>query len=59
MRTRSLGPGGKDATVRGSTVGSAITGYHGDVQKSDDMVEKINAYTQGGIYSVVYQFCTM
>lgn len=54
-----LGPGGKDLTVRMSTVGSAITGYHGDVFKPDDMVEKINASTQAGIDSVIYHFGTM
>ena len=53
------GPGGKDLTIKVSTVGSSITGYHGDVQKSDDMVEKINSSTDGGIDSVIFHFGTM
>jgi predicted phage terminase large subunit-like protein len=53
------GAGIKDLTVKMSTVGSAITGYHGDVFKPDDMVEKINASTDGGIDSVIYHFGTM
>lgn len=53
------GAGIKDLTVKMSTVGSAITGYHGDVFKPDDMVEKINASTESGIDSVIYHFGTM
>jgi predicted phage terminase large subunit-like protein len=56
---KKLGPGGKDETCRASTVGSAITGYHGDVFKADDMVEKINSGTPTGIQSVIYHFGTM
>ena len=56
---KKLGPGGKDLTIKVSTVGSSITGYHGDVQKSDDMVEKINSSTDGGIDSVIFHFGTM
>ena len=36
-----------------STVGSAITGYHGDVFKVDDAVEKINSSSQNGIEDVI------
>ena len=50
---KKLGPGGKEPTVLASTVGSAITGYHGDVQKSDDLVEKINSSSQNGIDEVI------
>lgn len=56
---RKLGPGGKEPTVQASTVGSAITGYHGDVFKADDMVEKINSSNPSGIESVIYHFSTM
>ena len=50
---KKLGPGGKEPTFLASTVGSAITGYHGDVQKSDDLVEKINSSSQNGIDEVI------
>ena len=50
---KKLGPGGKEPTFLASTVGSAITGYHGDVQKSDDLVEKINSASQNGIDEVI------
>ena len=50
---KKLGPGGKEPTFMASTVGSAITGYHGDVQKSDDLVEKINSSSQNGIDEVI------
>lgn len=50
---KKLGPGGKEPTVLASTVGSAITGYHGDVQKSDDLVEKTNSSSQNGIDEVI------
>jgi predicted phage terminase large subunit-like protein len=50
---KKLGPGGKEPTFLASTVGSAITGYHGDVQKSDDLVEKINSSSQNGIDDVI------
>lgn len=50
---RLLGPGGKEPTLLATTVGSAITGYHGDVFKCDDMVEKINSSSQNGIADVI------
>ena len=50
---KKLGPGGKEPTFLASTVGSAITGYHGDVQKSDDLVEKINSSSENGIDEVI------
>jgi hypothetical protein len=53
---KALGPGGKEPTVLASTVGSAITGYHGDVQKNDDLVEKINSSSQNGIDDVIRHF---
>lgn len=53
---KRLGPGGKEPTVLASTVGSAITGYHGDVQKNDDLVEKINSSSQNGIDDVIRHF---
>lgn len=56
---KEYGPGGKEPTVRTSTVGSAITGYHGDVQKSDDLVEKQNSSTPRGIGDVIYHFGNM
>lgn len=56
---KRYGPGGKEPTVRTSTVGSAITGYHGDVQKCDDMVEKQNVSTPRGISDVIYHFGNM
>lgn len=56
---KEYGQGGKEPTVRTSTVGSAITGYHGDVQKSDDLVEKQNSSTPRGIGDVIYHFGNM
>jgi predicted phage terminase large subunit-like protein len=50
---KKLGPGGKEPTFLATTVGSAITGYHGDVQKTDDAVEKINSSSQTGIDEVI------
>jgi predicted phage terminase large subunit-like protein len=50
---KKLGPGGKEPTFLATTVGSAITGYHGDVQKTDDAVEKINSSSQTGIDDVI------
>lgn len=56
---KRYGQGGKEPTVRTSTVGSAITGYHGDVQICDDMVEKQNSSTPRGIGDVIYHFGNM
>jgi predicted phage terminase large subunit-like protein len=56
---RRFGQGGKEPTIRTSTVGSAITGYHGDVQKSDDLVEKQNSSTPRGIEDVKWHFGNM
>lgn len=56
---KKLGPGGKDPTLMASTVGSSITGYHGDVQKNDDLVEKINSSSQNGIDDVTRHFGSM
>lgn len=56
---KKLGPGGKDPTLMASTVGSSITGYHGDVQKNDDLVEKINSSSQNGIDDVIRHFGSM
>jgi hypothetical protein len=56
---KKLGPGGKEPTVLASTVGSSITGYHGDVQKTDDPVEKINSSSQNGIDDVIRHFGSM
>jgi predicted phage terminase large subunit-like protein len=50
---KKLGPGGKEPTFLATTVGSAITGYHGDVQKTDDAVEKVNSSSQPGIDEVI------
>lgn len=54
-----FGQGGKEPTIRTSTVGSAITGYHGDIQKSDDLVEKQNSSTPRGIEDVKWHFGNM
>ena len=56
---KSFGQGGKEPTIRTSTVGSAITGYHGDVQKTDDPVEKQNSSTPRGIEDVKWHFGNM
>lgn len=56
---KKLGPGGKEPTVLASTVGSAITGYHGDVEKCDDLVEKLNSSSQNGIDDVIRHFGSM
>lgn len=56
---KKLGPGGKEPTVLASTVGSAITGYHGDVFFNDDLVEKINSGSQNGIDEVIRHFGSM
>lgn len=56
---KELGQGGAQPSVLVSTVGSSITGYHGDVQKNDDLVEKENSKTPGGIQDVIYHFGTM
>jgi predicted phage terminase large subunit-like protein len=53
---KKLGPGGKEPTLQASTVGSSITGYHGDVQKNDDLVEKINSSSLNGIEDVIRHF---
>lgn len=59
ITNKRLGPGGKDPSMKMSTVGSSITGYHGDVFKCDDMVEKENSKTNTGIEDVIYHFGTM
>lgn len=56
---KKLGPGGKENTLLASTVGSAITGYHGDVFKCDDLVEKLNSGSQNGIDDVIRHFGSM
>jgi len=56
---KKLGPGGKEPTLLASTVGSAITGYHGDVLKCDDLVEKLNSSSQNGIDDVIRHFGSM
>lgn len=56
---KKLGPGGKEPSVQASTVGSSITGYHGDVQKLDDLVEKVNSSSQNGIDEVIRDFGSM
>ena len=53
---KSFGPGGKEPTLQASTVGSSITGYHGDVEKNDDLVDLINSSSRKGIDDVIRYF---
>lgn len=53
---KKLGPGGKDPTVWAGTVGKAATGGHPDVEKMDDLVEKINSSSQAGIDATIQHF---
>ena len=53
---KALGPGGREATVWAGTVGTAATGGHPDVEKCDDLVEKINSSSLSGIVDVIRHF---